>query len=167
MIKEECKISATPIRQVNIESDESIDGDEIDHFVDLIDDPVPEIQGNIIFFIEQFPEEYYDYILPKLDKILEILDDAKNLDVVEATLYIIGKIWNTSLDIKLSIFNKLLDKYFNTREKDKGEKILNFLKSLMGLWCFMQNVYRRPRLPTAKSQPPTANRQPPYPRPAS
>ncbi|MCP4762889.1 MAG: hypothetical protein GY870_14010 [archaeon] len=106
---------------------EKISGDEIDEFIDLLDDSVPEIQGNIIFFIENFPEEYYDYILPKLNTFLNILDEAANSEVTEALLFIIGKVWDKSLDIKISVFNTLIEKYIKTHDREKTKLIINFL----------------------------------------
>jgi AraC-like DNA-binding protein len=107
--------------------DKEISGDEIDNFIELLEDKVPEIQGNVIFFIEQFPEEYYDYILPKLELFTSILEITENDEIVEAILFIFGNIWEITLPIKISVFNSLVNIYESTTNSDKEKRIIKFL----------------------------------------
>ncbi len=110
------------------EQQDSITGDQIDEFIELLRDEVLEIKGNVVFFIEQFPEEYYDYILPKLNLFMNLLGKTEDMEVVEAVFYILGKVWQKTLPIKLSIFNTLKNIYVATSDKDKLLKILSFMR---------------------------------------
>lgn len=113
-----------------LHSDSEVNGDEIDKFIDIgLNDKVPEIQSNVIFFIEQFPEEYFTYTIPKIDKFLSFYKQTSNLDVMNSILMMIGKIWDKSLDIKLNILSKLQDVYTSTQKLEKELATLNFIKS--------------------------------------
>ena len=107
---------------------DSISGDEIDEFIELLNDEVLEIKGNVVFFIEQFPEEYYDYILPRLNLFMDLLGKTGDLEVVDAIFYILGKVWLKTLPIKLSVFNNLKNIYAATSDKDKLLKIISFMR---------------------------------------
>lgn len=106
-----------------------IQGDQIDEFIDLMSDKIPEVRANVIFFIEQFPKEFYDYILPKINLFTDNLAEMDNNEVIDALLFIIDKIWQKSLPIKVSIFNILTDIYKNTLKNEKRERIAKFFAS--------------------------------------
>jgi hypothetical protein len=113
-----------------LHSDNQVNGDNIDKFIDIgLNDKVPEIQSNVIFFVEQFPEEYFTYILPKIDKFLNLFKQTNNSEVMNSIINIIGKIWDKSLDIKLNILEKLQSVYLSTSKVEKETAILNFIKS--------------------------------------
>lgn len=112
------------------EQQDSITGDQIDEFIELLRDEVLEIKGNVVFFIEQFPEEYYDYILPRLYLFMDLLGKTGDLEVVDAIFYILGKVWQKTLPIKLSVFTSLKNIYASTTDKEKlyEKRILSFMR---------------------------------------
>ncbi|MHA1339350.1 MAG: hypothetical protein ACTSRZ_04585 [Promethearchaeota archaeon] len=111
-----------------LNSGEEIDGEAIDEFILFtIEEKVPEIQANLIFILEEFPSDYFDYIIPKIPEFLEILNNNQVEGVFESVLNILSYIWETSLEIKISIFNSLSNIYINNEDYDKRKAILDFL----------------------------------------
>ncbi|MHA1729746.1 MAG: hypothetical protein ACTSWY_13610 [Promethearchaeota archaeon] len=109
------------------EGDISVSGDEIDVFIDFLMDNIPEIKGNVIFLIEQFPEKYYDYILPKVDHLKKLIEKTQNIEILDAIFNVLEKIWERSLSIKLVVFKFLFESYKSASKERKQSKILTFM----------------------------------------
>ncbi|MBD3350986.1 MAG: hypothetical protein GF364_05815, partial [Candidatus Lokiarchaeota archaeon] len=115
-----------------IEGEADIEGEDIDKFLDIaLNEEIPQVQWNAFFFIEQFPEEYLDYLLPKMNQMLDLLEETEMISTVDSILNIITKIWETSLDIKLSIFNRLKDIYAKTLNEEKEIKIADKITQIV------------------------------------
>ncbi|MHA1820850.1 MAG: hypothetical protein ACTSU2_00115 [Promethearchaeota archaeon] len=113
-----------------LHDNDELEEDEFDNFLNMLEDPIDAVKYNLIFLLEELPDEYFDYLLTKLNLLLEFLEKYEDEDVVDALLNIIGKLWNRTLSIKISVYNKIFEILINSSNNNfKFNAIMDFLSN--------------------------------------